>query len=306
MSKGDLISIIITTHGRSDKIEGAIKSALEQTYENIEVIVVDDNADDLSNREDTERIVGKYSEVKLIQNEKTLGGGKSRNVGINAARGKLISFLDDDDLYLPERVERLYELYRKHIKDDIGLAYCSCDAVDGEGRIINEYVNVANGHPFYQQMIGCIAGTSMWLVPKVVLKKINGFDDVPSKQDSTVIMKMLVAGYNVFGIQDKLVLYLEHCGNGISGVKMSNAEGIKLYREKCREQYWRLSEDEVKEVECNFSGQLIVIYLVNDDLTMAKTELNNIGKHKPFSKMYCKNLLKIIFRRWYIKKYSVR
>ena len=298
----ELISVVITTHGRGDRLEYAVKSATAQTYENIEVIVVDDNSDCLKERKKTEQIIKKYSGVRLVENVKNLGGAMSRNAGIAAAKGKLVSFLDDDDQYLPDRIEKLYKIFKEHKKDNIGLAYCSCVAVDENNNVINEYVNVANGRPFYQHMLGCVAGTSMWLASKDVLNSVGNFDDVPSKQDSTLILKMIDAGYTVYGTPEKLVLYLEHSGERISGAKPSNIEGIKIYREKCRKQYYRLKKKESAKIECNFSNQLISIYLINNNVLNAKEEFRNIRRNNLISKVCFRNLLKIMF----YKKYNAR
>lgn len=298
--KGDLISVVISTHGRSDRIEKAIKSVLAQTYKNFEIIVVDDNSDCYEERQKTIEIIKKYPQVRLIKNSKNLGGGLTRNVGVKNTSGGLISFLDDDDQYVPDRLEKLYKLYRKHVGENVGLVYCSCSAINEKGKVVQEFIRKYDGKPFYEHMLNCIAGTSMWLVPKKALEDIGGFDDVPSKQDSTVILKMLVAGYSVFGTSEKLVLYFEHGGNGVSGTKPSNAEGIRLYREKCRKQYNRLTKREIANVECNFSKDLITNYVVNGELTLARFELKNIGKYKPFSKIYCKNAMKILFRKRYL------
>ena len=303
MSKREeLISVVITTHGRGDRLEYAVKSATAQTYDNIEVIVVDDNSDCLKERKKTEQVVKKYPGVKLVKNTKNLGGAMSRNAGIAIAKGKLISFLDDDDQYLPNRIEKLYKIFKEHGKDNVGLAYCSCVAIDEDDNVIDEYVNVANGRPFYQHMLGCVAGTSMWLAPKEVLNSVGNFDDVPSKQDSTVILKILDAGYKIYGTEEKLVLYLEHTGERISGAKLINAEGINIYREKCRKQYHKLTDNQIAKIECNFSNQLVNIYLVNGVLESAKLELKNIRKFASFfSKIYFKNIIKIMFRKKYIQ-----
>ena len=304
--KSELVSIVITTHNRGDRLEYAVKSATNQTYRHTEVIVVDDNSDNLVEREKTEAIINKYPNVRLVKNTKNLGGAISRNEGIKAARGKMISFLDDDDQYLPSRIEKLYKIIKLHENDNIGLAYCSCDAINENSDIVNEYVNVANGKPFYEHMMNCVAGTSMWLAPKKVLENIGGFDDVPSKQDSTVILKMMDAGYNIYGTEEKLVLFLEHSGERISGLKISNIEGIKKYREKCRNSYGRLLKKQISMVECNFSNSLITVYLANGDVSNAKRELANIRRYKPISKMYFKNAIKILFRKKYAAMVSAR
>ena len=84
----DLVSVIITTYKRSNLIERAILSVLNQTYKNIEIIVVDDNANFPEERKKTETIVKKYSSIIYIANPKNLGGALSRNEGIYRAKRK--------------------------------------------------------------------------------------------------------------------------------------------------------------------------------------------------------------------------
>lgn len=303
-NNGELISVIITTHGRSSRLKDAIESVLKQTYNDIEIIVVDDNSDLPNERLKTERIVKKYGCIRLLENTRNLGGAESRNVGIRAAKGDLISFLDDDDQFLPEKLEKLYAIMKKHMRDKVGLVYCSCDAINENGVKLREYVENKEGRPFYSHMLKCVAATSLWLVPKSVLGEVGNFDDVPCKQDSTLILKILVAGYNVFGTTEKLVLYLEHNGDRISGCKESNARGICIYREKCRKQYYRLTKKEISDVESKFSSDLITIYLVNNDLRKAKNELTNIRRVAFFSKRHMKNIVKVLFRKRYLVSLS--
>lgn len=306
MAENDLISIVITTHGRGDRLGCAVRSAINQSYDNIEIIVVDDNGDCREEREKTEKIVKKYTNVSLIKNDRNLGGALSRNVGFRAAKGNWISFLDDDDQYLPGRVEKLYEILKSHEGEKIGLVYCSCDAIDENGNKITEYVRSLNGRPFYQHMLNCIAGTSMWLVSKQALEEIGGFDDMASDEDSAVILKMLIAGYEVLGTSDKLVLYLEHSGQRLSGTKISNAIGMMEYRERCRKQYFRLTKKQIARVECNFSDRLITIYLLNNKLNEAKREFANLIKYGPFSRVCHKNAMKILFWRKYVDRILAR
>lgn len=153
----DLISIVITTYKRSDKIEEAIKSAISQTYRNIEIIVVDDNAKAHDERNKTEKIVEKYKNVIYIQNKENLGGALSRNVGIKNAKGKFIAFLDDDDKYTKDKIEKQYQCYEQHKNDKVGLIYCYCYRENQKGNIVGNYQNDYEGNRIYEQMLGCIA-----------------------------------------------------------------------------------------------------------------------------------------------------
>ena len=298
--ESELISVVITTYKRSDKIENAIKSVLNQTYKNIEIIVVDDNAKDIDEREKTKKIVEKYQQVKYIQNEKNLGGSLSRNVGIKSSNGNFIAFLDDDDEYAKDKVEKQYKCYLEHKDENVGLIYCQHYITNENGEITAEYHNSHGENPLYENMIKCIAATSFWFCPKDVLIKVNMFEDAPCKQDSILLLKILAAGYNIYKVPENLVYYYEHTGNRISGTKKRNIEGLLNYREWCRKYYNRLDKKQIINVEHNFSKDLVTLYTFNNMKKEVKKELINMIKLKPFNKKTMLGIFKYLFPKQYL------
>jgi glycosyltransferase involved in cell wall biosynthesis len=106
----ELVSVIIGTYNRYDLVLRAIDSVLNQTYKNIEIIVVDDCSTDL-----------RYENLKNNKNIKFLSTTKNsrlpsvpRNIGINNSNGEWICFLDDDDYFLPSKIERQIEVTKKY------------------------------------------------------------------------------------------------------------------------------------------------------------------------------------------------
>lgn len=98
-----LVSVIIPTYKRPQMLGRAIDSVLSQNYENLEVVVVDDNTDDDEFRLETIRFMAKYasdSRVKYIKHRINQNGSSARNSGILHAKGEYIAFLDDDDFFL--------------------------------------------------------------------------------------------------------------------------------------------------------------------------------------------------------------
>lgn len=304
--KTELISVVITTYNRSDKIENAIKSVINQTYGNLEIIVVDDNAKLVEERGKTRKIISKFKNIKYIENKDNLGGALSRNVGIENSTANILSFLDDDDEYLPDRIEKMYDLYVSHKNDNVGLIYCNCYRIDSNHSIIGSYENSYNGNPLYNQMLNCIAGTSMWFAPKKVLLKVGMFEQSPCKQDSILLLKILASGYNVYNLNENLVYYYEHGGNGISGIKKKNIEGILKYRKWCEKYYCLLKNDkEINDVRYNFSKQLVTLYVLNNMSKEAKDELKNMRSIKLFSLNTLKVYIKYYFPSLYKKKIGV-
>src|SRR5262245_38190413 len=99
-----LISVVIPVYNRARIIARALKSVQEQTHQNWEAIVVDDGSTD-----DTVEIVTDLAQldnrIRVIRQDKNRGAQAARNVGIRAARGEWVAFLDSDDLYLPNSLE---------------------------------------------------------------------------------------------------------------------------------------------------------------------------------------------------------
>lgn len=105
------VSVIIPTYKRSSDIGRAVESVLNQTLDAFEVIVVDDNGVSTDEGKATALVMKKYmsdSRLKYIRHETNKNGSAARNTGIKASRGKYVAFLDDDDAYYPERLEKMY------------------------------------------------------------------------------------------------------------------------------------------------------------------------------------------------------
>lgn len=104
------VSVIIPTYKRSEAICRAVDSVLNQTLEEIEIIVVDDNGLGTDAGKETAKAMAKYKDnphVIYVQHEKNKNGAAARNTGIQIAKGEYVSFLDDDDIYLPKRLEKM-------------------------------------------------------------------------------------------------------------------------------------------------------------------------------------------------------
>ena len=99
-----LVSIIIPYYKKEFFIEETIKSILIQSYQNFEILIIDDEIN-LAASKVLEKISSLDSRIKIITNEKNLGAGESRNVGINFSKGDYIAFCDSDDLWKEQKLE---------------------------------------------------------------------------------------------------------------------------------------------------------------------------------------------------------
>jgi glycosyltransferase involved in cell wall biosynthesis len=122
-----LLSVVIPSYNRADYIGETIESVLQQTYSNIEVVVIDDGSTD-----NTAQVVEPFApRVRYIRQENAERGA-SRNHGLRLAKGEYIAFLDSDDLWLPDKAERGIHFLRD--RPGVGMLCTDAIEIDGEGK----------------------------------------------------------------------------------------------------------------------------------------------------------------------------
>ena len=136
MFTNPFFSVVIPTHTRSALLAQAIQSVLSQTFTDFELIVVDDHSTD-----ETQKQLAHYDDPRLtyLLNDHSRGGAGARNAGIARAQGQWIAFLDDDDVWLPQKLAQQYQKI-KSVTAEIGLVYTGYATYDFQrGRILREF-----------------------------------------------------------------------------------------------------------------------------------------------------------------------
>ena len=167
MNSEPLVSVIVTTYNRADLLCETLDSILNQTYTNFELIVVDDGSVD-----HTEEVVKKYDDSRLqyIKTDNWGGPARPRNIGINKAKGKYIAFCDDDDLWLPEKLERQEKILQNN---SCGLCFTNYNYIDKNGKKINKKHKIKKHHralTFNKFILsrGCIANSTVMIRREVI------------------------------------------------------------------------------------------------------------------------------------------
>lgn len=220
-----LVSAIIPTHNRAKILPAAIESVLAQTYKNIEIIIIDDGSKD-----DTKEIIDDYrqrfSNFIYLRHEIARGACAARNSGIKAASGEFIAGLDDDDEWLPERIEKMLEKY----SDEYAFVYSESFNRQGNKNRIEKRP------PFvtFEEMIKGrnLAGTQV-LVRKNIIMEAGGFDErLPASQDYDMWLRILEIYPKAIGVN--IPLMVRHTSdrvNRISSNKWSKFRGrFKVYK----------------------------------------------------------------------------
>ena len=144
-----LVSIITPLYGSKDFVLKAIQSVQKQTYENWEMLIVDDCSNDGS-VEIVENEARNDSRIKLFRNKINIGAGPSRNVAIKAATGKYIAFLDSDDIWHPEKLENHIAFMQKY---DAVFSHTSYGYLDEDDNIIKSTYHVSSSPVSYTDLL---------------------------------------------------------------------------------------------------------------------------------------------------------
>lgn len=219
------VSIITPSYNSSRYISQTIESVLVQTYENWEMIIVDDVSPDHSN-EIIEEYAKKDNRIKLIKLEKNSGAANARNEGIQQAVGKYIAFLDSDDIWLPEKLTKQIEFMHKN---EVVLCYSSYFIMDENSKQIGQF-NISKTKVSYKELLKtCIIGNLTAMYDAEQLGKFY-MEDI-GHEDYTLWLKILKKIDNAYGIEKPLAKY-RISKKSISSNKIKAATWQwKIYRE---------------------------------------------------------------------------
>lgn len=297
-----LVSVIIPTYKRSKTLARAINSVMAQTYEFIELIVVDDNADFPEVRSANKELILKYPQVKFICNDKNLGGGLSRNEGLKVASGEFVAFLDDDDEYLPTKIEKQIDKYFSLNNQDIAIIYCYAEMVNIDKTTYTYYMDY-EGTPLLENIKHCLAPTSFWLCKKEKLMSVGGFENISSRQDASLITKLILNNFRVHRVPEVLLKYYWHnSSNGISKRNIKTAIAEIQYRDMFNNiaQSKKIDKAKIDKANFLFAYRIAREYIAIGMRKEAFLQFKEMCKYKVFSIMNMRVLFTIVFNKSYL------
>ena len=262
-----LVSIVIPTYKRPVKyLSRAVESALGQTYTNIEVIVVDDSPADYSGRDEVKRYIESLGDSRLVykQNEKNMGGSLARNEGVALAHGEYVSFLDDDDEYLPHKLEKQLPFMQDGGYD---LTITDLVAYSDKGKVVDyrehsDISHLSQEEVLHYHLMRHLTGTSGFMCRTEKLREIGGFDPAKMGQEFYLMLKAIERGLKIGYLPVCTARYFRHDGEGITqGMNKVNGENA-LYEVK-KKYFSRLSPKEIRFINFRHWAVLVVAYLRN-------------------------------------------
>lgn len=212
----ELVSVVIPTYKRSDSLHTAIDSVLNQTYTPIEIIVVDDNGKNEYTKKTEESLLPyiEKNQITFIKHEVNKGGCFARNTGALNANGEYLSFLDDDDFYEIDKIEKQLHFLKQN--SELSACLCAMFRIDENHKQISSKENFPRGITLKDAIWDGNFFTSMLMIKKEVFDQLEGFSDIPRFQDKYFIFKFLKNNYNVGILDEQLLTLVEHQSERIS------------------------------------------------------------------------------------------
>lgn len=226
-----MISVVLTTYNRPDMTVEAIDSVLAQTHPSFELIVVDDGSTDK-----TPSVLAEYGDRIRVVTKPNGGVASARNVGIAHARGELIAFTDDDDVWLPEKLVRQQAYFDAH--PEVGLIYCDCErfneagvARDPDGR------TPLSGNVFTEFVENYFVIFSTIVVPKKVIDHVGTFDEAYTRGDDIDFIARVFEHYPAGYVDEKLIRRRKYLrAKSAAEIRVAGEEQL-YYVEKFTERY---------------------------------------------------------------------
>ena len=219
------VSIIIGYYKKKFFFQKTINSILKQTYKNYEIIVIYDDTD----KEElyiVKKILKKVPNYRIIINNKNIGAGLSRNIGINFAKGELIAFCDADDLWHKNKL-MVQVNYMK--KKEINFCHTSYNVINYYGKIIGNF-RVASKLNYNSLLKSCDIATSSVIIKKDILKNIKLFSNFKTKEDYSLWLKIVKKEKKLYGINSNLVFWRLTNNSLSSSFLQKMLDAFKIYK----------------------------------------------------------------------------
>lgn len=223
----NLISIIVPVYNACRYLEDTVRSVQEQSYEAWELLLVDDCSTDESPAL-IERLAAADKRIRSIRQEVNAGAAQARNRGLLEAKGSYIAFLDADDIWNPQKLEREADFMKKK---DAAFVFCGYEFADEDANGTGKVVHVPKSLTYRQALKNTTIFTSTVLFDlRKIDKELLKMPCIAS-EDTATWWQILRSGYTASGLDENLVLYRRSAGTLSSNKLVAVRRIWRLYRE---------------------------------------------------------------------------
>lgn len=216
-----LVSVITPVYNAGSVIGKTLESIFNQTYKNIEIVLVDDCSSDNS-QQVIEEYAKNHPEIVYYRQPTNQGAGAARNKALEIARGQYVAFLDADDLWYPEKTEKQINLLKKK---DGAFSYTAIEMIDSDGKVVKKKRKVKEQITYKFLLKNTMIATSTVIIDR---KKLGDFR-MPLRrggQDYATWLMLLRGGTIAYGINEALEQYRVGNKNSLAGKKSKSIKQV--------------------------------------------------------------------------------
>lgn len=271
------VSIVVPTYKRNKYIIRALDSILMQDYPDIEIIVVDDNGEGTEDQLATQDSLNKYIEnnqIRYIRNPINVGGAIARNNGIEQSTGEYITFLDDDDEYLPGKISIQVRAIEENGWD---LCVMDGETYNNKGEMLSHKTQPIDNGMSQEEILKAhitkhITGTNVFMFRREALLRIGMFDQISAGQEF-MLMQKAITNHLKIGVIHEVYVHFHMDGQERISTRLSKIEGLELVYQEKKKYFKILTGDERAYIRSKHHGTLFYMYYTNKKYGKASTEL---------------------------------
>jgi glycosyltransferase involved in cell wall biosynthesis len=288
-----LVSVIIPTYNRAAMVTRAICSVLAQTYAQLECIVVDDASTD-----ETPDAIRAIADPRLVylRHAENRNASAARNTGIARARGAFLAFLDNDDEWLPTKIEKQIALLES--SPTVGMVYCWMDYVYADGALARHYRPKLCGDIFVRVLDRNRIGNSSTLVlRREVVDRVGGFDEALPRGNDSDLIRRIARCYQVDVVPEVLVRV--HIGHG-DRISCNTKAGLRHQLIAAQAKMRKFKQELIAHPHAlaNIHRELGNTHAQLGDWDMARHHLREAQRIDSFNPRVYRDLIKLRFREF--------
>jgi glycosyltransferase involved in cell wall biosynthesis len=302
-----LVSVVLTTYDRREFLPEAIETVAEQTYDEIELVVVDDHSPesprDIVENASTEGL----HDVEFVRHDENRGASAARNTGIERASGEFVALLDDDDRWEPDKIARQVAEFGQS-GEEVGVVCTGIRSVNADGTTIRTKNVEHDGSVTKRLLCGAIVPLPSVLVRTELLDDAGLFDERMKSYEDIEWMIRLSRRCEFRSVGDPLVISTRVGHKQISDdITTKIEESYPLLMEKCRPiaaEYGRLFE---RKMVAHWSFKSGYASLANGESMQARRLIGAAILTWPFaSEFYLYGLFAALGNRWYTRAQTIK
>ena len=221
----DLVSVIIPYYKKRNFVKETIISVINQSYDHLEILIIYDDTN-LNDLEFINQISKLDKRIKILNNNKRLGAGLSRNIGIEQSNGKYIAFIDADDTWASDKLKDQISFMRKN---DYQISHTSYFIIDERKKIIGQR-KARDLVSLNEVLKSCDIGLSTVIIEKKVIIKTGAkFPQLVTKEDFVFWLTLLKKNYKFYAYDSNLTNWTDSKNSLSSSTIQKLFDGFKVY-----------------------------------------------------------------------------